>query len=87
MLNFHRLLLVLFIVSFIEAYPSQTCNAQNENLSWEALRDQYKVPKWFTEARFGIWVHWGAQTVPELGGGGHARHMYMEDVGRHGKRR
>ena len=81
MLNFKRVLLVVFFVLPAAAYPSQICHAQ-EDLSWEALREQYKVPTWFTEARFGIWVHWGAQSVPELGGGWYARHMYMEDVGR-----
>ena len=27
-------------------------------------------------------MHWGPQTVPELGGGWYARHMYMQDVGK-----
>lgn len=52
------------------------------NLSWEELSKQYKVPEWFTSARFGVWVHWGAQSVPESGGGWYARHMYMTDVGK-----
>lgn len=56
--------------------------AQDKELSWEALGKQYEIPKWFTDARFGIWVHWGAQTVPEYGGGWYARHMYMQDVGK-----
>ena len=73
-------LMPLFILpSFNE---SASCNAQEQNLSWKELSDQYEVPKWFTDARFGVWVHWGPQTVPELGGGWYARHMYMQDVGR-----
>lgn len=61
-----------------------TCSvfSQNKELSWEEIGEQYEVPEWFTEARFGIWVHWGAQTVPEYGGGWYARHMYMQDVGK-----
>lgn len=59
-----------------------TGNAQQNDLSWEELREVYEFPKWYTEARFGIWVHWGAQTQPERGGGWYARHMYMQDVGK-----
>ena len=56
--------------------------AQQRNLTWEELRKDYQFPKWYTEARFGIWVHWGAQTQPEKGGGWYARHMYMQNVGK-----
>ena len=49
--------------------------------SWEQLTKQYQFPKWFTEAKLGIWVHWGAQSLPDSGGGWYARHMYMQDVG------
>lgn len=55
--------------------------AQQKNLTWEELRKDYQFPKWYTEARFGIWVHWGAQSQPEEGGGWYARHMYMQNVG------
>lgn len=54
---------------------------QDKELSWAEIGNQYEIPAWFTDARFGIWVHWGAQTVPEYGGGWYARHMYMQDVG------
>jgi alpha-L-fucosidase len=61
---------------------SATCYSQKNELSWEEFREQYEFPAWYTEARFGIWVHWGAQTQPEKGGGWYARHMYMQDVGK-----
>ncbi|MFV0592040.1 MAG: alpha-L-fucosidase [Draconibacterium sp.] len=65
---------------------TQTINtvafAQEKDLSWEELRDGFECPAWFAEAKFGIWVHWGAQSVPESGGGWYARHMYMQDVGK-----
>ena len=55
--------------------------AQTEEVSWEDIREGYEFPEWYTGARFGIWVHWGAQTEPKEGGGWYARHMYMQDVG------
>ncbi len=67
---------------FFALILSTTCFSQEKELSWEELTKQYTVPEWFTNARFGVWVHWGAQTVPEYGGGWYARHMYMQDVGR-----
>jgi alpha-L-fucosidase len=44
---------------------------------WKSLEDQYRVPDWFRDAKFGIWAHWSAQCVPEHGDW-YARKMYME---------
>jgi alpha-L-fucosidase len=69
-------------VLFIAICLSANCYSQKKELTWEELGNQYEIPEWFAKARFGIWVHWGAQSVPEYGGGWYARHMYMQDVGR-----
>jgi len=34
-------------------------------------------PAWFRDAKFGIWSHWGPQSVP-MYGDWYARHMYVE---------
>ncbi len=44
--------------------------------TWESLQ-QYKVPEWFRNAKFGIWAHWGPQCV-EGSGDWMARSLYME---------
>jgi alpha-L-fucosidase len=44
--------------------------------TWESLR-QFQCPDWFREAKFGIWSHWGPQSVP-MYGDWYARHMYVE---------
>jgi len=36
----------------------------------------YKVPDWFRDAKFGIWSHWGPQSVPRQGDW-YARYMYV----------
>lgn len=51
-------------------------------LSWQQITESFEVPRWYADARFGIWLHWGAQSLPSRGGGWYARHMYMQDVGR-----
>ncbi len=38
---------------------------------------QYECPKWFKDAKFGIWSHWGPQSVP-MYGDWYARNMYIE---------
>ncbi|MDP4210553.1 MAG: alpha-L-fucosidase [Bacteroidota bacterium] len=44
--------------------------------TWQSL-SQYKAPKWFRDAKFGIWAHWGPQCQPELGDW-YGRFMYNE---------
>jgi len=41
---------------------------------------QYKYPKWFRDAKFGIWAHWGPQSVP-MDGDWYARGMYEQGSG------
>ena len=73
--------LKLFVFTLYIASIATGIQAQQKELSWEELREVHEFPKWYTQARFGIWTHWGAQTQPRLGGGWYARHMYMHDVG------
>ncbi|MBP7275371.1 MAG: alpha-L-fucosidase [Kiritimatiellae bacterium] len=49
--------------------------------TWKELGAVYECPAWYTEAKLGIWTHWGPQSHPLRGGGWYARHMYMPDVG------
>lgn len=44
--------------------------------SFESLRG-YQCPDWFRDAKFGIWSHWGPQSVPMFGDW-YARNMYIE---------
>ena len=44
--------------------------------SWDSLA-QYQWPEWFRDAKFGIWAHWTAQSVPEQGDW-YARKMYLQ---------
>jgi alpha-L-fucosidase len=46
--------------------------------NWESLM-QYKVPKWFTDAKLGIFIHWGVYAVPAFGDEWYPRYMYMKD--------
>ncbi|WP_117883771.1 alpha-L-fucosidase [Aureibaculum luteum] len=72
---------LFFTILFFLLFTNVTI-AQEKELSWDELASQYECPDWFRDAKFGIWFHWGPQSVPEQGGGWYARHMYMKDVGR-----
>ncbi len=38
-------------------------NAQNYQPTWDSI-DKRPAPAWFTEAKFGIFIHWGVYSVP-----------------------
>ena len=50
---------------------------QEFNPSFESL-SEFTCPDWFQDAKFGIWSHWGPQSVPMFGDW-YARNMYIED--------
>jgi alpha-L-fucosidase len=45
--------------------------------NWESLRD-YPVPKWYENAKFGIFIHWGVYSVPAFGNEWYPRNMYIQ---------
>jgi len=42
---------------------------------WESLQN-YKVPDWYMDAKFGIFIHWGVYSVPAFGNEWYPRNMY-----------
>lgn len=55
-MNKYALSLILFISS-----ASAFCQTYKPN--WESL-NQRKIPEWFHDAKFGIFIHWGVYAVP-----------------------
>jgi alpha-L-fucosidase len=43
---------------------------------WESLQ-RYEVPEWYKDAKFGIFIHWGAYSVPAFGNEWYPRNMYV----------
>ena len=44
--------------------------------SWESLAKNYKVPEWFRDAKFGLYMHWGLYSIPAHHNEWYVRHMY-----------
>jgi len=45
---------------------------------WASLVTGYSAPDWFRDAKFGIWAHWNAASVPAAGDDWYARDMYLQ---------
>ena len=45
--------------------------------SWDSLQ-QYQVPQWYQDAKFGIFIHWGVYSVPAFGNEWYPRNMYVQ---------
>ena len=44
---------------------------------WASL-GAYRVPEWFRDAKFGIFIHWGVFSVPAFGNEWYPRNMYLQ---------
>jgi alpha-L-fucosidase len=45
--------------------------------TWESL-SEYRTPAWFSDSRFGIFIHWGLYSVPAFENEWYPRRMYMK---------
>jgi len=43
--------------------------------TWQSL-SAYQPPKWYQDAKFGIFIHWGVYSVPAFGNEWYPRAMY-----------
>ncbi len=45
--------------------------------AWDSL-EKYEIPQWYKDAKFGIFIHWGAYSVPAFGSEWYPRQMYID---------
>jgi len=74
---------VLFAASFVTGLQAQTNKfdlpiAAGPFVGTTASLTNYTYPKWFRDAKFGIWAHWGPQSVP-MEGDWYARKLYQQN--------
>lgn len=46
--------------------------------NWDSLM-QFRVPEWYNDAKFGIFIHWGIYAVPAFNNEWYSRNMYLLD--------
>ncbi len=64
-----------------EAVHRQLARVQEASLGpftadWDSL-GAYRVPAWYRDAKFGIFIHWGVFSVPAFGSEWYPRNMYL----------
>ena len=66
------------------AEVNKTAAAGPYQPNWDSLK-AYKVPAWYEDAKFGIFIHWGLYSVPAYGSEWYPREMYTQgsDVFKH----
>jgi hypothetical protein len=47
--------------------------------NWASLA-KYKVPNWYQDGKFGIFIHWGVYSVPAFGNEWYPRLMYQQGI-------
>ncbi len=46
--------------------------------NWQSL-ENYQIPQWYKDAKFGIFIHWGVYSVPAFNNEWYSRNMYQPD--------
>jgi alpha-L-fucosidase len=46
--------------------------------NWESLKEGYSIPRWYEDAKFGIFIHWGVYAAPGFGNEWYPRNMYQQ---------
>ena len=57
------------------ASPKGTCVYQD---NWDSIAAHYEFPQWYSDAKFGIFIHWGVYSVPAYGSEWYSRLMYQQ---------
>jgi len=61
----------------ILARVDQVIAAGPFSATWESLK-AYRVPAWYEDGKFGIFIHWGVYSVPAFGNEWYPRNMYVQ---------
>ncbi|HJN18987.1 MAG TPA: alpha-L-fucosidase, partial [Armatimonadota bacterium] len=77
-----RSLLLVVIGASLLASSALAQQPKTYDATWDSL-SKHPVPEWFADAKFGIYAHWGAYSVPAFGSEWYARNMYQSKSGVH----
>ena len=59
------------------ATNASTTQVERYEPNWESL-SKYEIPEWYSDAKFGIFIHWGVYSVPAYASEWYPRLMYMD---------
>ena len=75
--DWHRRAVLAGLAAMPAVLRAQTIAPGPVTPDWPSLGGHYRYPDWFRDAKFGIWSHWGPQSVPEQGDW-YGRFLYMQ---------
>jgi len=78
-----RKLTLLFGCAFATAMPAAAADSPRYPATWESI-DSRPTPQWWSDAKFGIFIHWGVYSVPAFAPQGEYAEWYWERIGRPG---
>src|SRR6185312_13425519 len=55
----------------------EEANAGPFKPTWNSLQG-YRIPEWYQNAKFGIFIHWGVYSVPAFDSEWYPRNMYLQ---------
>ncbi|HNP20920.1 MAG TPA: alpha-L-fucosidase [Panacibacter sp.] len=73
-----KIVLATFIMMSCFSWQPLFAQSPKYQPTWESL-ENYQVPDWFRDAKFGIFIHWGVYSVPAFGSEWYPRQMYQKD--------
>jgi alpha-L-fucosidase len=73
---------------WVSPVPQATINASLKEIeavakrgpcqpTWESITNLFQTPQWYRDAKFGLFIHWGAYAVPAFGSEWYPRNMYV----------
>jgi alpha-L-fucosidase len=74
----HRRFFLAIYIFFLLVSGQIKAQQPKYQATWESL-EQYKIPDWFRDAKFGIFIHWGIYSVPAYQNEWYPRNMYIKD--------
>lgn len=74
----HLLLIIALIWSIFSASSQDKVSKVKFDENWESLQN-YRIPEWMKDAKFGIFIHWGPHAVAEKYSDWYARWMYHDE--------
>ncbi|MGG9961530.1 alpha-L-fucosidase [Ferruginibacter sp. SUN106] len=66
-------------IALLSLFFAAQLAAQNYQPTWESL-DKRPTPSWFTDAKFGIFIHWGVYSVPGWSSKGQYAEWYQQGL-------
>src|SRR5678810_1506177 len=68
---------LLAVLGLIAAADVQAADAKHYEPTWESI-DSRPTPGWWSDAKFGIFIHWGVYSVPSFAPKGEHAEWYWE---------